>query len=471
MVFGKLFEWIEMFILGFVVFELFVYGDFCGWFKENWQCEKMIVFGFEDFGLVQNNILFNDVIGMMCGIYVELWDKWVFVVIGCIFGVWVDLWEGLSFGIVFMMEFDFLWVIFVFCGVGNFYQIFEMDIVYIYFVNDYWLLDVLYLFLNLVDEIVVIDWLIFFVEVEIFVKDKVYLCFVEVMLILLKWIFVLGVFGQFGFVLWVCFGDVVYIEYVMCEDIDVMVVDLVDVCCWWDYGFIVNVVVYMVVDQVEILEGCEQVWVVNVMVVVVFVCVVMENGIIFVYVFSDYVFDGIFEGVYIEDVLFCLLGVYGQIKVVGDFVVLMVVWYYIVCIFWVIGEGGNFVCIMYLFVEWGIDFCVVGDQVGCFMFMLDIVDVIVYLVEMDVLFGVYNVMGLGDVLFWVEIVCEVFWLVGYDFECVILVSMDEYFVIVVGLVVFWLCNSVFDFMKIVLVGFLFVDVEELLCVYVVGLKG
>ena len=45
---------------GSLLFDLPVHGDNRGWFKENWQREKMIALGLPDFGPVQNNISFND---------------------------------------------------------------------------------------------------------------------------------------------------------------------------------------------------------------------------------------------------------------------------------------------------------------------------------------------------------------------------------------------------------------------------
>ncbi|MEI2714277.1 MAG: hypothetical protein V9G04_13540 [Nocardioides sp.] len=40
-------------------YDLPVHGDARGWFKENWQREKMVALGLPDFGPVQNNVSFN----------------------------------------------------------------------------------------------------------------------------------------------------------------------------------------------------------------------------------------------------------------------------------------------------------------------------------------------------------------------------------------------------------------------------
>ena len=104
--YGKQLQATETMIPGLVVFDLPVHGDARGWFKENWQREKMTALGLSDFGPVQNNISFNDAVGTTRGIHAEPWDKWVSVATGRIFGAWVDLREGPSFGAVYTTELD-----------------------------------------------------------------------------------------------------------------------------------------------------------------------------------------------------------------------------------------------------------------------------------------------------------------------------------------------------------------------------
>ncbi len=88
-------------IPGFLRIDLTVHGDNRGWFKENWQREKMLALGLPDFGPVQNNISFNNEVGVTRGIHAEPWDKFVSVATGRVFGAWVDLREGPSFGAVY----------------------------------------------------------------------------------------------------------------------------------------------------------------------------------------------------------------------------------------------------------------------------------------------------------------------------------------------------------------------------------
>ena len=61
--FGKALAPVPTPIEGLVVYDLPVHGDSRGWFKENWQREKMTALGLPDFGPVQNNISFNNEVG------------------------------------------------------------------------------------------------------------------------------------------------------------------------------------------------------------------------------------------------------------------------------------------------------------------------------------------------------------------------------------------------------------------------
>jgi hypothetical protein len=54
-------------IPGVVLYELPVHGDNRGWFKENWQQEKMVALGLPDFRPVQNNISFNEKAAPLAG--------------------------------------------------------------------------------------------------------------------------------------------------------------------------------------------------------------------------------------------------------------------------------------------------------------------------------------------------------------------------------------------------------------------
>ena len=58
--FNKSLKFYTTTIPGLTLWDLPVYGDNRGWFKENWQREKMMAFGLPDFRPVQTNVSFND---------------------------------------------------------------------------------------------------------------------------------------------------------------------------------------------------------------------------------------------------------------------------------------------------------------------------------------------------------------------------------------------------------------------------
>jgi dTDP-4-dehydrorhamnose 3,5-epimerase-like enzyme len=91
----------ESSIPGLFVIKLPVYGDNRGWFKENYQKEKMEALGLPSFDIVQNNISFNDKTGATRGLHAEPWNKFISTANGRVFGAWCDLRKGDSFGRVF----------------------------------------------------------------------------------------------------------------------------------------------------------------------------------------------------------------------------------------------------------------------------------------------------------------------------------------------------------------------------------
>ena len=81
-------------IPGLLVLRLDLHEDDRGWFRENWQREKMVALGLPDFEPVQHNLAFNAKRGTTRGVHIEPWDKLVSVVTGRVFGAWVDFREG-----------------------------------------------------------------------------------------------------------------------------------------------------------------------------------------------------------------------------------------------------------------------------------------------------------------------------------------------------------------------------------------
>jgi len=172
--YGKALHLNETPIPGVAVLELPVHGDNRGWFKENWQREKMIALGLPDFAPVQNNISFNRAVGTTRGIHAEPWDKYISVASGSVFGAWVDLRAGDSFGTVFTTVIDPSRAIFIPRGVGNAFQTLEENTVYSYLVNDHWSAQAqdAYTFLNLADETAAIPWPISLERAELSDKDR-----------------------------------------------------------------------------------------------------------------------------------------------------------------------------------------------------------------------------------------------------------------------------------------------------------
>lgn len=174
MEYGKSLAARETEIPGLLLIDLPVHGDNRGWFKENWQREKMMAIGLPDFGPVQNNISFNDSVGTTRGIHAEPWDKFISIAFGRIFGAWVDLRQGESFGKVVTAELDPSTAIFVPRGVGNSYQTLEQNTAYTYLVNDHWSAESQseYVFLNLADPDAAIDWPVPLDQAELSDKDR-----------------------------------------------------------------------------------------------------------------------------------------------------------------------------------------------------------------------------------------------------------------------------------------------------------
>ncbi|QEW00628.1 sugar nucleotide-binding protein [Microbacterium caowuchunii] len=450
--FGKALSVVETPIPGLVVFELPVHGDARGWFKENWQREKMTALGLPDFGPVQNNISFNDTAGTTRGIHAEPWDKWVSVATGRIFGAWVDLREGPTFGAVFTTELDPSRAIFVPRGVGNSYQTLEPDTAYTYLVNDHWSPDASYSFLNLADETVAIDWPIPLADVQISPKDLAHPRLADVTPIAPKKVLVLGAGGQLGLALRAELGDAPHIEYATRAEIDLATDDLRTARRWRDYDTIINAAAYTAVDAAETVEGRRVAWASNVTAVTSLAAIAAESGITLVHVSSDYVFDGTSPGAYSEDAPLCPLGVYGQTKAAGDAVVGALPRHYIIRTSWVIGEGGNFVRTMASLAERGVDPKVVDDQVGRLTFTTDIARAIRHLLSSRAPYGTYNVTGAGDPASWADISRAVFALTGHDPQRVTGVSTEEYYATAAGPVAPRPRNSVLDLSKIEATG-------------------
>lgn len=451
-------------IPGLTVWELPVHGDNRGWFKENWQREKMTALGLPDFGPVQNNVSFNDAAGTTRGIHAEPWDKFVSVATGRIFGAWVDLRDGPSFGAVFTAELDPSRAVFVPRGVGNAYQTLEADTAYVYLVNDHYSVDAQYVSVNLADETLAIDWPIPLERAELSAKDRAHPRLADVQPVAPRKTLVLGANGQLGRALRAEYSDDPSVEFVTRDEVD-LAGDLETAIRWQDYDTVINAAAYTAVDEAETPGGRADAWAVNVTAVAALARIATARGLTLVHISSDYVFDGTSESPYREDDLIAPLGVYGQTKAAGDQLVATVPRHYILRTSWVIGDGHNFVRTMLSLAERGVDPSVVDDQFGRLTFTSELARAIRHLTTTGAPYGTYNVTGAGPAMSWADIARRIFELAGHDPQRVTGVSTDAYFASATRAVAPRPRNSVLDNQKLESTGFIAEAVEDSLARY------
>lgn len=414
----------ETAIPGLLVLDLDVHGDNRGWFKENWQREKIRALAAEHPRLaslapVQNNISFNDAVGTTRGIHAEPWDKYVAVAHGRIFGAWVDLRDGPSFGAVATVELGPEKAVFVPRGVGNSYQTLEPDTAYTYLVNDHWSADAQgrYTFLNLADPTAAIAWPIPLEDAELSDKDRAHPMLADVTPMPPAPILVLGAGGQLGRAL-VARAEAAGIP-VEAHGRDTW--DMTDPASWPREHFrglraVVNASAMTAVDAAETPEGRAQAWAVNATAVAELARRCTEAGVPLAHVSTDYVFDGALPvgQEHPVDHPLAPLGVYGQSKAAGEAAVRTAPRHWIVRTSWVIGEGKNFVATMASLAERGIDPAVVADQHGRLTFADDLADALLHLVTTDAPTGTFHMTNSGDVVTWHDVARWVFEDTGHD---------------------------------------------------------
>lgn len=415
-------------IPGMVVVQLPVHGDNRGWFKENWQREKMISAGLPDFGPVQNNISFNESAGTTRGIHAEPWDKFVSVATGRIFGAWVDLRAGESFGKSFTLELDASTAVFVPRGVGNAFQTLVDDTAYAYLVNDHWSAQAQsrYTFLNLTDETVDIQWPIGLADAELSDKDRAHPRLEQVTPMMPRKILVLGAAGQLGRALRKMYEGDSHVDFAERNQFDLSNSDHHARMDWSNYDTVINAGAYTKVDEAETEAGRREAWAANVTGVTLLAKSCSEHRLTLVHVSSDYVFDGTNQIHTVEEPV-SPLGVYGQTKAAGEAIVETVPNHYIVRTSWVIGEGNNFVGTMANLAERGIKPNVVNDQIGRLTFTEDLASGIHHLLETRADYGIYNITNTGSPQSWEDIAKSVYKYLGRSAGDVTGISTVEYF--------------------------------------------
>ena len=153
-------------IPGLLLVDIPVHSDNRGFFKENFQKEKMIEAGFPEAffesGKLQHNVSFSKY-NTIRGLHAEPWDKYVSVADnGHGIGVWVDLREGETFGNTYQHILTADVGVFIPKGVANGFQVLSPSgMAYTYLVNDYWSQegkDREYAFVNYLDPELHVAW-------------------------------------------------------------------------------------------------------------------------------------------------------------------------------------------------------------------------------------------------------------------------------------------------------------------------
>lgn len=464
--FSKQLQATETPIDGLVVYDLPVHGDNRGWFKENWQREKMTAIGLPDFGTVQNNVSFNDKRGVTRGLHAEPWDKFVSIGSGRVFGAWCDLREDSStYGKTFSIELDPSKAIFVPRGVANGFQTLEDNTVYMYLVNDHWSADAEYSFVNLADPDLDITWPIPLDEAELSDKDRQHPLLADATPIKPKKVLITGANGQLGQALQQLYPQA---ECVGREELDISSPEVLTARRWKDYGLILNAAAYTAVDLAET-GGRADAWAANAVAVSHLAQIARDNGITLVHISSDYVFDGTRDN-HREDEPFAPLGVYGQTKAAGDIAASMAPQHYILRTSWVIGAGKNFVLTMKSLAEKGVKPSVVNDQIGRLTFTEDLANAIKHLIDTRAEYGTYNLSNDGEPASWATIAQKVYELAGDSADDVTGVTTAEYYAGKQGIAPRPL-QSTLDLTKIKATGFTPRDWQQALETYLAGLDG
>ncbi len=410
---------------GMLVVHLQVHGDNRGWFKENWQREKMVALGLPDFGPVQNNMSYNAEIGTTRGIHAEPWDKFVSSAQGRYFGAWVDLREGSGYGTVFTIEVDPSIAVFVPRGVGNAYQTLTENVTYAYLVNDHWAADRTgdYSYVNLADETVAIPWPIPLDQVQISEKDLAHPRLAAAKHVPALKTLILGGKGQLGRALSVEFPDATSVDL---DELDLTDAAQVEAWPWAEYDLVLNAAAWTNVDGAETPDGRTAAWKANATVPAMLARIAATHRQTLVHVSSDYVFDGTKSG-WTEGDDLAPLSVYGQTKAAGDLAVSVTPRHYLLRTSWVVGDGKNFLRTMADLALRGISPSVVEDQVGRLTHTSNLAAAIAHLVRGKAPYGTYNITDGGAEVSWADIAKAVYVANGRSADDVMPVSTEAYY--------------------------------------------
>lgn len=414
-------------IPGLLVLSLPVHKDARGWFKENWQRQKMIAAGLPDFRPVQNNVSFNAERGTTRGLHAEPWDKFVSVLSGKIFGAWVDLRPGDTFGASVSLQMGPEQAVFVPRGVANAFQTLTENTVYSYLVTEHWTeaSRTEYSYVNLADPELQIPWPISLDLATVSAADRNHPYLETAKPVEPKKIAVLGGNGQLGR----AFAQLAKQDHRLViltrEDLDLLNPRFTDSLDLSAYSHVINAAAMTAVDRAETAAGRSEAWQINAVAVRKLSTCCAEQGVPLVQVSTDYVFDGESGYVNEEDPL-SPLGVYGQSKASGEQSVLAHAKNYVVRTSWVIGEGHNFVSTMQRLARRGASPTVVDDQIGRLTFANELASGILHLVNSASSPGIYHLQGTGEPTSWYHVARKVFELSGQNPDRIQATTTDTY---------------------------------------------
>jgi dTDP-4-dehydrorhamnose 3,5-epimerase len=138
---------------------LVINGDDRGWFKEQYQEEKLRQAGFPSgFTPIQCNVSSNKSAGVLRGVHGEPWNKYISLTRGQIFVAIVDLRKGENFGKVQTYTLTPGDALYIPKGCGNSYLTLSDDVDYCYLVDAHWSADAQYCAVNAGDPALGINW-------------------------------------------------------------------------------------------------------------------------------------------------------------------------------------------------------------------------------------------------------------------------------------------------------------------------
>lgn len=415
-------------IAGLYVLHLDVRPDNRGWFKENWQREKIAAIpelsqACREFRPVQNNISFNAQPGVTRGLHAEPWNKFVTIAQGEVFGVWCDLRaDSPTFGKVFSTRITTEQAVFVPRGVANGFQALEPSI-YTYLVDAHWSPQAHYSHVNLADPALGICWPIPLDKAEISAADRTHPLLADATAVPPGKILITGADGQVGRALATQFPDATLCNH---SDFD-LTADyqaLEDAVNWDEYAVIINAAAYTAVDHAEMDRA--RCWAVNAAGPAKLARLATNHDLTVVQFSTDYVFSGDAPGDQDETTPIAPSNFYGASKAAGDAAIALTTKHYIVRTSWVVGDGKNFVTTMVRLAQSGAHPAVVHDQVGRLTFSTDIAQVTAYLLAGEHPYGVYGFSNSGQPQSWAQIARRVFEIVQVDPNHVTECSTEEY---------------------------------------------